>query len=125
MIYHFVPRLNITCCCTSCAIDAKKMSTRVLVSILRARFHPFKDDRHNRIGQAGEVIIAIPVAVGKDPSGNYLINSAEEAMGRDGDGDVGTEHASLLAFAQDALNDVKILHQQVMRKLAEELGAVP
>ena len=46
-------------------------------------------------------------------------------MGRDGDGNIGAENAGFLAFAQHAFDDIKIFHQQVVRKLAQKLGAVP
>src|SRR3954452_1319375 len=121
-----VPRLNTTWRSTSCAMEVKKMSARVRISImLRACFHSLEDNADNRIGQAGEVIVAITVAVGEDPRGYDLIHGAEEAMRRDGDGDFCPENAGLLAFAQNALDYVKIFHQQIVGELAKKFRAVP
>src|SRR5579859_2154089 len=109
-----VSRLNKRWRSTSCSMERKKMSARVLISILRARFHPFEHNGHHRIGQAGEVIVAITVAFREDPRGYYLIHRAEEAMRRDGDGNIRAEHAGLLAFVQHTLDHVKVFHQQVV-----------
>src|SRR5579859_5904127 len=110
---------------TSCSMERKKMSARVLISILRARFHPLKYDSHHRIGQAGEVIVAIAVTFRKDPGCDYLIHGAKETMCRNGHRKIRAEYAGFLALAQHALDHVKIFHQQIVGKLPEELGAVP
>src|ERR1051325_2713513 len=125
MTCHVLPRLNITWRSTSCAIEAKKISARVLISILGSRFYAFKDNRHDRLGQTGKVIIAVPVAIGKDPRGYYLIHGSEEAMGRNGDRNIGPKDAGFLAFAQDSFDYVKVFNQQAMGKLAQKLGAMP
>jgi hypothetical protein len=70
------------------------------------------------------MIVAITVAVRKDPRSYYLIHGSKEAMGSYGDGDIGAKNAGLLAFTQNAFNHVKVFHQKVMRKLAKKLGAV-
>src|SRR5579859_8035954 len=101
------------------------MSARVLISILGSRFYAFKDNCHNRISQAGEVIIAVPVAIRKDPRGYYLIHRAKEAVGRDGNRNVGPKNARFLAFPQHSFNHIKIFHQKIMRKLAKKLGTMP
>jgi hypothetical protein len=71
------------------------------------------------------VIIAVSVAIRKDPCGYYLIHGAEEAMGGNGNGNVSPENAGFLAFTQDAFDYIKVFHQKVMRELAKELGAMP
>src|SRR6185369_11886953 len=101
MTCHSAPRLNTTWRSTSCSMEVKKMSARVLISILRACFHPFKDNADDRIRQAGEVIVAVTVAVREDPCSYYLIDSAKEAMRRDGNRHLCPENAGLLAFSQD------------------------
>ena len=85
-----------------------------VISRLGSRFYAFKDNRHNRICQAGEVIIAVPVAIGKDPRSYYLIHRAKEAMGGNGDGNIGAENSGFLAFTQNAFDYVKIFHQKVV-----------
>src|SRR5215471_7867584 len=42
-----------------------------------------------------------------------------------GYGDVGAKQAGFLAFPHHTFNQIKILHQKVVRKLAQELEAVP
>src|SRR6476661_65395 len=63
--------------------------------------------------------------VRKDPGRHYLIHRAEEAMRGDGDGKIGTEHSRGLSFSQHALNEIKILHHQVVRELPQKFGAMP
>src|SRR5579859_1131248 len=120
-----VSRLNSRWRSTSCSMERKKMSARVLISILRARFHPLKYDSDHGIGQAGEVIVAVAVAFRKDPRCDDLIHGAKETMRRNGHRKIRAEHARFLALAQHAFDYVKIFHQQVVGKLPQKLGAVP
>src|SRR5579864_230681 len=123
MTLQDAPLLKSKCRSRSCATDEKKMSDSVLISISGARFHTLQDDGDDRIGQGGQ-IVGVAVVLRQDPGGDDLIERAEEAVGGHGNGDVGAKGAGFLAFADHAFDQIKILHQQVVRELPEKLQAV-
>src|SRR5258708_26663473 len=107
-------RLNITMFGASRSTTAKKMSTRVLGSMLAARFNAFQQNVDNGVGQAGEMVISLKFAVVKDPCGDNFVDGPEEAVRGDGNGKLLAEHARILAFFEHALDEVKILDHHVV-----------
>src|SRR5262249_1978113 len=70
------------------------------------------------------MIVAVTVVVRKDPRSYYLIEGAEQTMRSHRHRNVGAKQAGLLAFADHALDEIKILYQKVVRELGEKLEAV-
>src|SRR5258708_32228262 len=79
-------RLNITMFGASRSTAAKKMSTRVLGSLLAACFNAFQQNVDNGVGQAGGMVISLKFAVVKGPCGDKLGDGPDEAVRGDGNG---------------------------------------
>src|SRR5579872_2002297 len=144
MACHFPSRSDMTWRSRSWAMDARKRSAKVLTSEFKAgldsafasivivfirgsmvcaALHTSQENIHNDVGHAGERVI--PITVRKHPGGDHFVHRPEEAVGGQFDGHVRTKDAALLAFLENTLNEVEMLHQQVVRKLGQKFRAVP
>src|SRR6185312_5232130 len=99
MICHSAPFLIMTWRSRSCATEVKKISTRVLGSILSARFNTLQDNGNHRIRKTRKVIV-LPFAfpLGQNPGGYNFIDGSKEAMGGNGNRDFCAEYSRRLTF---------------------------